>query len=158
MMKYFQFLFFLLPLLCPPGCSLVPVHHRLVWGELSAEEWINTLLDMEDRVVSRVLQLGKVHKKILGREMAASINSLDMGEFTLVIISNKLTLLQILSYSFIQGRLHLDLQGLSLGDGSRSRFRDVAAAKRQAWDTAQSRAVIPYPRIGKRGEEEEGGN
>ena len=40
---------------------------------------------MEDRVVSRVLQLGKVHKKILGRGMAASINSLDMGEFTLVI-------------------------------------------------------------------------
>ena len=48
----------------------------------------------------------------------------------------------------------MELHGLPLGYGSRSRFRTVAAAKRQAWDTAQSRAVIPYPRIGKRGEEE----
>ena len=30
----------------------------------------------------------------------------------------------------------------------------TVAAKRHSWDTAQgSRAVIPYPRIGKRGEE-----
>ena len=53
-MKYFQFLFFLLPLLSPPGCSPVPVHPKLTRGEISAEEWINTLLDMEDRVVQGI--------------------------------------------------------------------------------------------------------
>ena len=53
-MKYFQFLFFLLPLLSHPACSSVPVHHRLARGEISAQGWINTLLDMEDRVVSNV--------------------------------------------------------------------------------------------------------
>ena len=91
MMKYFQFLFFLLPLLSPPGCSPVPVHHRLVWGELSAEEWINTLLDMEDRVVSRVLQL-------LG----------GGGELTLVFISSTLAthMLSLLYHTpLFQGRL-----------------------------------------------------
>ena len=58
-MKYFQFLFFLLPLLFPPGCSPGSVHPRLSRGEISAKEWINTLLDMEDRVVRAVLKLKK---------------------------------------------------------------------------------------------------
>ena len=137
-MKHFQILFFVLPLLSPPGCSPVPVHPKLTRGEISAEEWINTLLDMEDRVVSRVLQL-------LG----------GGGELTLVFISSTLAthMLSLLYHTpLFQGRLNLDLHGFSMAVGLRSRYR--RAAKRQAWDTAQSRAVIPYPRIGKRGDEE----
>ena len=66
----------------------------------------------------------------------------------------------LFSHTFhIQGREYLgwhrsllDLQSLP----DTVRYRAAAAAiKRHNWDTGKTRAVIPYPRIGKRGEGEE---